>query len=94
MDTSVEDYDEMMDTNVRSTFLFTRYAVPVMIKQGSGTILMISSMAGIMDLVVKRFTTRRSSRRWDLHRHWTRNCAHTALKVEGCARAEVKTDQR
>lgn len=47
VDTSVEEYDEMMDTNVRSTFLFTRYAVPVMIKQGSGTILVISSMAGI-----------------------------------------------
>ena len=47
LDTSVEEYDEMMDSNMRSTFLFTRYAVPVMIKQNSGTILMISSMAGI-----------------------------------------------
>jgi 3-oxoacyl-[acyl-carrier protein] reductase len=47
IDTSAEEYDEMMDSNVRSTFLFTRYAVPVMIKQGSGTILMISSMAGV-----------------------------------------------
>lgn len=47
IDTSAEDYDEMMDTNMRSTFLFTRYAVPVMIRQGSGTILMISSMAGV-----------------------------------------------
>ena len=47
IDTSPAEYDEMMDTNVRSTFLFTRYAVPQMIKQGSGTILMISSMAGI-----------------------------------------------
>lgn len=47
VETSAEDYDEMMDTNMRSTFLFTRYAVPVMIEQGSGTILMISSMAGI-----------------------------------------------
>ena len=47
VDTSAEEYDEMMDTNVRSTFLFTRYAVPVMIQQGSGTILMISSMAGM-----------------------------------------------
>ncbi len=46
-DTSAEEYDDMMDSNVRSTFLFTRQAVPVMIKQGSGTILMISSMAGI-----------------------------------------------
>ncbi|HEX2996134.1 MAG TPA: SDR family oxidoreductase [Anaerolineales bacterium] len=47
VDTSAAEYDEMMDSNVRSTFLFTRYAVPQMIKQGSGTILMISSMAGI-----------------------------------------------
>ena len=47
VDTSAEEYDEMMDSNMRSTFLFTRHAVPVMIKQGSGTILIISSMAGI-----------------------------------------------
>lgn len=47
IDTSLEEYDEMMDSNMRSTFLFTRHAVPVMIKQGSGTILMISSMAGV-----------------------------------------------
>jgi 3-oxoacyl-[acyl-carrier protein] reductase len=47
VDTSAAEYDELMDTNVRSTFLFSRHAVPVMIKQGSGTVLMISSMAGI-----------------------------------------------
>lgn len=47
VDTSLAEYDEMMNTNVRSTFLFTRYVTPVMIKQGSGTILMISSMAGV-----------------------------------------------
>ncbi|MBK9927434.1 MAG: SDR family oxidoreductase [Anaerolineales bacterium] len=47
VDTSAEDYDEMVDSNVRSTFLFTRYATPVMIAQKSGTILMVSSMAGI-----------------------------------------------
>lgn len=47
VDTSAEEYDEMMDANVRSTFLFSRHAVPVMIEQGSGTILMISSMAGV-----------------------------------------------
>lgn len=47
VDTSAEDYDEMMDTNVRSTFLFTRHVVPVMLEKKQGTILMISSMAGI-----------------------------------------------
>jgi len=47
VDTSAAEFDEMMTTNVRSTFLFTRHAVPVMIRQGSGTILIISSMAGV-----------------------------------------------
>ena len=47
VDTTAEDYDQMVDTNVRSTFLFSKYAVPVMEKQKSGTILMVSSMAGV-----------------------------------------------
>ena len=47
VDTSAAEYDEMMITNMRSTFLFTRFVVPSMILQGSGTILIISSMAGI-----------------------------------------------
>jgi len=47
VDTSSDDYDQMMDSNVRSTFLFTRHAVPVMIKQHEGLVLMISSMAGV-----------------------------------------------
>jgi 3-oxoacyl-[acyl-carrier protein] reductase len=47
VDTSADEYDEMMDTNVRSTFLFTRHAVPEMIRQGAGTVLMVSSMAGL-----------------------------------------------
>jgi 3-oxoacyl-[acyl-carrier protein] reductase len=46
-DTSADEYDELMDTNVRSTFLFTRHTVPVMLQQKSGTILMIASMAGV-----------------------------------------------
>ncbi|HVM72619.1 MAG TPA: SDR family oxidoreductase, partial [Anaerolineales bacterium] len=46
VETSAAEYDEMMDSNFRSTFLFTRQAVPEMIAQKSGTILMISSMAG------------------------------------------------
>jgi 3-oxoacyl-[acyl-carrier protein] reductase len=47
VETSAEEYDEMMDSNVRSTFLFTRHAVPVMIEQRAGLVLMISSMAGV-----------------------------------------------
>ena len=44
---SVEEYDEMMSTNMRSTFLFTRHAVPEMLAQKSGLLLTVSSVAGI-----------------------------------------------
>jgi len=47
IDTSAEEYDQLMDTNVRSTFVFTRHIVPLMLRQKQGTILMISSMAGL-----------------------------------------------
>jgi short-subunit dehydrogenase len=47
VDTSADEFDEMMSSNMRSTFLFTRHAVPVMMTQGTGIVLMISSMAGL-----------------------------------------------
>ncbi len=47
VDYSVEDYDSIMNTNMRSTFLFTKAVVPTMKAQGSGLILQVSSQAGI-----------------------------------------------
>jgi NADP-dependent 3-hydroxy acid dehydrogenase YdfG len=47
VDTSVEEYDDLMDTNMKSGFLFSRHAAPLMIEQRSGTILFISSIAGL-----------------------------------------------
>ena len=47
VDTSIEEYDQLMDTNMRTTFIFTRQVVPQMLLQKQGTILMISSMAGL-----------------------------------------------
>ncbi|WP_263367759.1 SDR family oxidoreductase [Edaphobacter bradus] len=47
IDTTVEDYDDLMDTNMKSSFLFSRHAAPIMIEQRSGTILFIASVAGL-----------------------------------------------
>lgn len=47
IDTSAEEYDELMDSNMRSTFLFTRHVVPHLLEQKSGIVLMISSVAGL-----------------------------------------------
>jgi NADP-dependent 3-hydroxy acid dehydrogenase YdfG len=48
VETSAEDYDAMMNTNMRSTFLFTRHVVPVLLERGAGTIINVASMAGVM----------------------------------------------
>jgi NADP-dependent 3-hydroxy acid dehydrogenase YdfG len=47
IETSVEEYDSLMDANMKSGFLFSRYAAPLLIEQKSGTILFISSVAGL-----------------------------------------------
>ncbi len=41
-----DDYDELMDTNVRSTFFFSKYAVIDMLKRHEGRIIMVSSVTG------------------------------------------------
>ncbi len=47
VDTSAAEYDALLNANLRSGFLFSRYAAPYMIEQRSGTILFISSVAGL-----------------------------------------------
>ena len=47
IDTSAEEYDALMDANMKSSFLFSRHAAPSMIEQKSGTLLFISSVAGL-----------------------------------------------
>lgn len=47
VDTPMADFDLVMDTNVRSAFAFTKFAVPQMIKQHSGQLILVSSVTGI-----------------------------------------------
>ena len=47
VDTAPAEYDQLMDANMKSSFLFSRYAVPPMIAQKSGILLFISSIAGL-----------------------------------------------
>jgi NAD(P)-dependent dehydrogenase (short-subunit alcohol dehydrogenase family) len=47
METMPEDaYDRIMNCNVKSTFLLTRIAAPLMAKGGGGNIILISSIGG------------------------------------------------
>lgn len=46
-DLTEEDWDAVLDTNLKSAFLASRLAIPIMIRQGGGVILNTSSANGI-----------------------------------------------
>ncbi len=45
-DMAVEDWDRIMNVNLRGAFLTTKYAIPMMLQNGSGSIVNISSVWG------------------------------------------------
>ena len=47
LDWTEEDYDRIMETNAKSTWLFCKEAIPHMLKQGGGNIVNVSSVAGL-----------------------------------------------
>jgi len=50
VDTSEEDFDRVMAVNLKGVFLGMKYAVPVMRRQGSGSIINMSSIGGLAGL--------------------------------------------
>jgi meso-butanediol dehydrogenase / (S,S)-butanediol dehydrogenase / diacetyl reductase len=47
LDWTEEDYDHIMATNAKSTWLFCKEVIPHMLKQGGGNIVNVSSVAGL-----------------------------------------------
>ena len=48
LETTLEEYDKIMNINLRGVFLCSKYAVPEMIKGGGGVIINTSSIGGIV----------------------------------------------
>ncbi len=47
---SEETWNSILDTNLKSTFLASKHAIPVMLRQGGGVIINTTSAAGIVGL--------------------------------------------
>jgi NAD(P)-dependent dehydrogenase (short-subunit alcohol dehydrogenase family) len=47
LDWTEDDYDKIMDTNAKSTWLFCKEVIPHLLKQGGGNIVNVSSVAGL-----------------------------------------------
>jgi NAD(P)-dependent dehydrogenase (short-subunit alcohol dehydrogenase family) len=48
VDTTEEEWDRVMDTNVKSVFIFSKYVIPVMAEAGGGVIINTASGWGIV----------------------------------------------
>jgi len=48
LETTLEEYDKIMNVNLKGIFLCSKYAVPEMIKGGGGVIINTSSIGGIV----------------------------------------------
>lgn len=48
VETTAEQYDNIMDTNVRGVFWLCKYAIPVMVERGSGSIINMASVASFV----------------------------------------------
>ncbi len=46
--TSEEEWDEVMDINLKSAFLVSKYAIPEMLKRGGGAIVMTGSVQSVV----------------------------------------------
>jgi len=47
VETSIEDWENVIRVNLKSTFLGCKYVIPVMIKGGGGTIINMGSVSGL-----------------------------------------------
>jgi NAD(P)-dependent dehydrogenase (short-subunit alcohol dehydrogenase family) len=51
LDVSVEDYEQVMDTNVKSTFLVCKYGIPLLLESSSsGSVINLSSDLGLQPI--------------------------------------------
>lgn len=46
IESTMEDYDQIMNTNCRSMFAFSKHAVMDMVKRDDGIVVMVSSING------------------------------------------------
>jgi NAD(P)-dependent dehydrogenase (short-subunit alcohol dehydrogenase family) len=47
-DIAEEDWDQVVDVNLKGTWLCLKYEIPVMLKQGAGAIVNVASQAGVV----------------------------------------------
>jgi 3-oxoacyl-[acyl-carrier protein] reductase len=87
-----EDWDRVMDTNLRGAFLMTRAAAKVMVRQRSGRIINIASTAGAMGNPGQANYSAAKAGLIGLTKATARELAHWGILVNAVAPGLIETD--
>lgn len=92
LESDVAFYDEIMNVNMRSTYLFTRKVVPTMIEQARGLILQVASQAGLQGFTREAVYCASKHAQVGFSRALRLELAPHGIKVAVLCPAAVKTD--
>lgn len=88
---TIEDYDWMMNTNMRATFLCTKAFVPDMKKRGSGSVIFVGSVAGLKGLPNETVYCSSKHAQTGFAQALDYECRESGVKVSYIAPGGVKT---
>jgi 3-oxoacyl-[acyl-carrier protein] reductase len=87
-----DDWDRVMDTNLKGAFLMTRAAGRVMMRQRSGRVINISSTAGVMGNAGQANYSAAKAGLIGLTKATARELAHWSILVNAVAPGLIETD--
>jgi 3-oxoacyl-[acyl-carrier protein] reductase len=87
-----DDWDRVMDTNLKGAFLMTRAAGRVMMRQRSGRVINISSTAGVMGNAGQANYSAAKAGLIGLTKATARELAHWNILVNAVAPGLIETD--
>jgi 3-oxoacyl-[acyl-carrier protein] reductase len=87
-----DDWDRVMDTNLRGAFLMTRAAAKLMVRQRSGRIINIASTAGVMGNPGQVNYSAAKAGLIGLTKSSARELAHWGILVNAVAPGLIETD--
>jgi 3-oxoacyl-[acyl-carrier protein] reductase len=87
-----DDWDRVMDTNLKGAFLMTRAAAKVMVRQRSGRIVNIASAAGAMGNAGQANYSAAKAGLIGLTKATARELAHWGIRVNAVAPGLIDTD--
>jgi 3-oxoacyl-[acyl-carrier protein] reductase len=89
---SEEDWDKVIDVNLKGSFLCSKYAARLMIRQNSGSIINISSVVGITGNVGQANYSASKAGLIGLTKSMAREFASRSIRVNAVAPGFIKTE--